>query len=183
MERFPLYMTHDLQMIPTFPLAERYQFRLYEKGDEVHWAYIVTKTEEFPTEKAAMARFTREFFPFLEELKKRMIFLETKEGEVIATCTAWFGEWEGKQIGRLHWLSIIPEYQGKKLAKPLVTKAMHILSSFHNEAYLKTQTTSLPAINMYLQLGFQPVISNEQDETNWSLVKEKLQNQSRPRHN
>lgn len=175
MEKIPLYMTHNLQNIDFFPLADGYKLRFYEEGDDKNWANIVTKTNEFSSEEKAIQRFSHEFQPFLEDVKHRMIFLETVNGEVIGTCTAWYGNWQGKEIGRLHWVEIIPDYQGKKLAKPLVTAALNCLREFHDQAFLKTQTTSLPAVKMYVQLGFVPEILNSNEKRGWRLIEERLE--------
>lgn len=167
-------MTHSLKEVPEYPLDKKYRLRLFEEGDEEHWSTIVTKTGEFEDIAQARKRFSQEFAPFLDEVKRRMLFLETDDGQVVGTSTAWYGNWNGKEIGRLHWVEIIPDYQGRKLAKPLVTAAMKVLQTLHNQAYLKTQTTSFPAINMYDQLGFVPVITTPEEQYGWELVEKKL---------
>lgn len=173
-ENISLFMTHDFKKIPHFSLHQHYQLRFFQDGDEEHWATIVTKTGEFDDIDQARERFVQEFQPYLDEVKRRMLFLETNDGQVVGTSTAWYGNWNGKEIGRLHWVEIIPEHQGRKLAKPLVTVAMKQLQTMHNQAYLKTQTTSYPAINMYLQLRFVPVITTPEEQYGWELVGEKL---------
>jgi ribosomal protein S18 acetylase RimI-like enzyme len=170
MKNIPLYMSATLRDIPEAILPSGFHFRLFREGDEQYWAEINTATKEFTNMKSALNRFESEFMPYRIETKKRVIILETDEGKPVGTAAAWFGDFNGKQTGRLHWVEIMPEYQGRKLGKPLVIKALEILSSFHNEAYLKTQTTSLTAIHIYLKLGFKPVIRNTEDQEGWNLV-------------
>ena len=171
MKSIPLYMYSLLKTIPESALPVGFQFRLFQAGDENHWARINVATEEFSGIGAAMQRFNQEFGPYLAEVKKRMLFILNEEEMPIGTATAWFGEWEGKVIGRLHWVEIIPEYQGKGLGAPLISKAIELLAVYHDEAYLKTQTTSQAAIHLYEKLGFEPAILSEEEKEGWSLIK------------
>lgn len=99
-----------------------------------------------------------------------MFFIEDETGQAIGTASAWYGELNGEEMGRIHWVGIVPEHQGKKLAKPLLTFLLQQLASRHRKAYLKTQTTNLKAINAYLNLGFEPCIKAKTEEVIWEQV-------------
>ncbi|WP_171046282.1 GNAT family N-acetyltransferase [Lentibacillus cibarius] len=177
MNNIRLYMAHDLTNIPVQPLPENYQFsRLQKEADKKHWAEIVAAADEFATKQAALERFDHEFKPHLSETKQRMIFLQTHDGHDAGTATAWFDTWNRQTIGRLHWVAIHPEYQGKKLGKPLIAEAMNVLASFHQQAYLRTQPRNLTAIRIYRQFGFEPIIRSQRDEQAWNAVYSQLQN-------
>lgn len=91
-------------------------------------------------------------------MEERCFFLETDAGRVIGTATAWHHpSFHGARYGRLHWVAIHPEFQGRKLAKPLVGAAMRRLAELHRRAYLTTQTTSWKAVKIYLDFGFEPL--------------------------
>ena len=170
-EELPLYMEHNLERIPSFPLPAGYRYRYFDtQKDAKLWANVVTKTKEFPYVDQAKKRFDEEFSPCLKETKKRMIFMETDYAEVVGTATAWFGLWNGIVIGRLHWVEIIPEYQGKQLGRPLITEAMQTLKEYHETAYLKTQGSSQAAIHLYRQLGWSPLIYDEQEKQVWESL-------------
>lgn len=170
MKSIPLYMYTLLKTIPESPVPAGVQFRLFQEGDEANWARINVATGEFLDTDVALNRFEREFTPHLAEVKKRMLFLLNEEGTPIGTATAWFGEWNRRTIGRMHWVEIIPEYQGKGLGKALISKAMELLALYHDEAYLKTQTTSGAAIHLYEKLGFEPAILSEEEKEGWSML-------------
>ena len=175
MKRIPLKMKRNhLHNIPEFSLPEGYNMRFFKNGEEHLWARVEIAVDEFSTEAAALEQFDREFGQFRDEMEKRCIFLETIGGDVIGTTTAWYGKLEGedKVSGRIHWVGVIPEYQGKKLSKPLLAKAMQVLAEYHDSAYLTSQTTSYQAVNMYLNFGFEPYVTNETDVEAWTLLEE-----------
>src|SRR5699024_11960785 len=128
-------------------------------GDENIWANIETRVDEFDSEAAALERFGREFGEHIYEMGDRCFFLMNPRGEAVGTATAWYGDLEGdgNVRGRIHWVGIVPEYQGRGLSKPLLGKAMAILAGFHDAAYLTSQTTSWQAGKKYLGFGFRPV--------------------------
>jgi len=166
----------NLNDIPKHELPAGYSFKLFEPGDEQLWANIETRVDEFKTETDALERFGREFGDRLDEMGDRCLFLMNAGGEAVGTATAWYGDLEGdgNVRGRIHWVGIVPEYQGRGLSKPLLGEAMEILAAFHDAAYLTSQTTSWQAVNMYLNFGFRPVRLDDDYEAAWSLLEEKL---------
>ncbi|MGH2409415.1 MAG: GNAT family N-acetyltransferase, partial [Chloroflexota bacterium] len=97
------------------------------------------------------------------------------QGEAIGTATAWEHEFEGMVRGRVSWVAIVPAYQGRKLAKPLLSAVMARLARSYGKAYLTTQTTSYPAINLYLSCGFRPHLIHQSCAEGWALMEEALQ--------
>ncbi|MDD4043659.1 MAG: GNAT family N-acetyltransferase [Anaerolineaceae bacterium] len=177
MQRIPLKMKRaDLLHISEYELPVGFRVRFFEQGDEQTWAKIETAVDEFPDEAAALAHFENEFGATRDEMKRRCLFIENEHGEAIGTTTAWYGILEGEtQIsGRIHWVGVIPEYQGMKLSKPLLCKAMQVLAKYHDSAYLTSQTTSYQAINLYLNFGFAPYLTNQTDIEAWVLMEEVL---------
>src|SRR5690625_151712 len=177
MKRIPLKMVRkNLLNIPEYSLPTEFSIRMFEKGDESNWARIETSVGEFKNEKVALERFNKEFGPSIDEMGRRCIFIENKHGEAIGTTTAWYGylSGNGEISGRIHWVGIIPEYQGKKLSKPLLSAAMNLLGRYHSKAYLTSQTTSYQAINMYLNYGFEPFITGPSCYEGWTLLEKTL---------
>ena len=131
-----------------------------------------------------MERFHKEFGPYLDEMSERCLFIENDQGEAIATTTAWVGDLkgDGELSGRIHWVGVVPEYQGRKLSKPLLSAAMKILARHHSKAYLTSQTTSYQAINMYLNFGFEPYLTEPSCQEAWDLMEETLQRKILDQH-
>src|SRR5690625_4825498 len=139
MKRIPLKMVRkNLLNIPEYSIPPDFSIMMCEKGDDAKWARIETSVGEFNNEKVALERVNKESGPYIDEMGGRCIFIENKHGEAIGTTTAWYGylSGNGEMSGRIHWVGIIPEYQGKKLSKPLLSAAMHILADHHTKAYL-----------------------------------------------
>lgn len=166
----------NLESIPQYKLPVGYKIRNFKIGEEVKWANLEMKVNEFDTTDQALTHFNTEFGQNMHEMEQRCLFLENPKGEVIGTTTAWYGNLtrDSKICGRIHWVAILPEYQGKQLSKPLLSEAMNRLSQYHNQAFLTSQTTSYQAVNMYLNYGFRPILSNEKDYEAWTLLEKTL---------
>ena len=166
---------HNLHNLSDYPLPDGYAARYFKKGDEHKWAEIETSAGEFSDVDSALKRFNDEFSPFLDEMEKRSVFIDTNEGKSIGTATAWYNnEFMDGTFGRLHWVGIHQDFQGKGLGKPLVSAAMNCLKQFHAKAYLTTQTTSAIAIKIYLDFGFEPLLFSDQCPTAWRLLAQEL---------
>jgi ribosomal protein S18 acetylase RimI-like enzyme len=101
--------------------------------------------------------------------------LENSEKKCIGTAMAWFDDHFFREgYGRVHWVGIHPDYQGKGLAKPLVCKTMEIISERHSKVYLTTQTESFKAIKIYLDFGFKPFFKEKTCHGAWKLMAEFL---------
>lgn len=166
----------DLDNIPQYPLAEGFYFDFFKEGDEAAWVNVETVTDEFENKEKAWARFNREFGPRLDEFSKRCLFLKNKEDKIVGTTTAWYGCLEEGEdpIGRIHWVSILPEYQGQGLGKALLSEAMNLLAKYHQKAYLDSSTKNYRAINMYLSYGFEPLIRHTEDLEAWKIIEKAL---------
>ncbi|NSW91449.1 MAG: GNAT family N-acetyltransferase [Firmicutes bacterium] len=183
MERLPVIMVYDNldkevieRLFKSNPIPEGFYIRNYRRGEENLWAEIETAAGEFETEEKALEHFQKEFGPYLNEMEKRCFFIVHKEsGRAVGTTTAWYNDnFKRERYGRIHWVGVHPDFQGKKLAKPLLAAAMMYLAEHHCKAYLTSQTTSYKAINMYLDFGFKPEIMSDECKRAWNLLEKIL---------
>jgi GNAT superfamily N-acetyltransferase len=176
MKRIPLTMVREhLRDIPEAALPEGYTIRAWLEGDGPAWADIESRAGEFDSAADALGHFEREFGPFEEELRRRCFFVISPDERAVATTTAWYGDDLGERRGRIHWVAVVPEEQGKKLSKPLLSRAMTQLARLgHTSAYLTTQTTSWRAVNMYLKYGFVPLLRHEACREGWEMMERQL---------
>ncbi|NMA61609.1 MAG: GNAT family N-acetyltransferase [Firmicutes bacterium] len=168
-------INESLLEIPVVTLPQGFRFRYFKEQDEETWIRILTQAGEFPTEEAARERFRNEFSSSIGDLKERTLFIDTQEGESVGTAMGWYNtEFRDGTYGRLHWVSIIPNFQGQGLARPLVTQALKIMKEKHNKAYLTTRPRSYKGIKLYLDYGFKPLMQTKQCAQGWNLVEEFL---------
>lgn len=171
-KHIPVTMAREtLDDLPEFTLPEGYSLRTYRAGEADVWAGIEAAVGEFADPAQALAHFRREFGPHEAEMEQRCLFLLDADGFPVGTTTAWYSnDFQGRPAGRIHWVGIVPEQQGRGLAKPLLSAAMRILAERHDRAYLTTQTTSWVAVRVYLDFGFAPVPGTPDFEEAWSLL-------------
>jgi GNAT superfamily N-acetyltransferase len=169
----PIVMArHDLEDIGEVPVPAGYRIRTFRPGDEAVWARVENAVGEFRDEARALEQFAGEFGPHVDEMRERCLFLETAEGEVVGTTTAWRNpDFQGQSWGRIHWVAVVPAHQGKGLGRLLVTEALLLTRKWHTRIYLTTQTSSWVAVHLYLTLGFVPFLTAPAEEAGWALLR------------
>ena len=96
-------------------------------------------------------------------LADRVYFaVEEKTGRKIGTVTAWSEETPSTNYpalagwGRVHWLAVLPEFQGARIGKALFIYSLHKLQDFgHRETFLVTSSGRTAAVALYQKYGFQ----------------------------
>lgn len=146
----------NLEDFPQAELPAGYRLRGYREGDREVWTALQLAAE--PIIDVTPDLFDRQFAHALEAMPDRAFFLETLDGTPAGSITAW---WEPKLSepgarGRIHWVVIHPDFQGRGLAKPMMTHAMRRLARSHAAAMLGTSTGRPWAIKVYLDFGFRP---------------------------
>jgi ribosomal protein S18 acetylase RimI-like enzyme len=146
-----------LEEIPDFPLPAGFSLRWYQPGDEEHWVRIHLAADD--ENEITPTLFQRAFGSNAAPLASRQCYLVAPGGAVIGTATAWFDDnFEGARFGRVHYVALLPEYQGRGLAKPLMTAVCQRLRELgHDRAYLVTASSRVRALKLYARFGFQPL--------------------------
>ncbi len=172
----PIVMArHDLEGIREVPVPAGYRIRTFHPGDETAWARVETAVREFRDEARALEHFASEFGPHVDEMRERCLFLDTTDGEAVGTTTAWRNPlFQGRDWGRIHWVAVIPEHQGRGLGRLLMTEALLLMRTWHARAYLTTQTSSWIVVHLYLTLGFTPYLTAPAEEEGWSLLRREV---------
>jgi GNAT superfamily N-acetyltransferase len=147
----------NLDQIPDFVLPRGFDLRMYQSGDEKSWETIQFAADKY--NEISSTLFYKEFGHDVVTLEKRQFYL-CADDHPVGTATAWFDvNFKGKEYGLVHWVAILPTYQGLGLAKPLMTAVCRRLKELgHVRAYLTTSTARIPAINLYEKFGFRQVI-------------------------
>jgi GNAT superfamily N-acetyltransferase len=110
--------------------------------------------------------------------------VENSTNRAVGTAMAWYAPEfvEGENYGRVHWVSMIPEFQGKGLAKPMMTAVLNRLAQSHTKAVLGTQTFRKAAVRLYLNFGFLPFFKNPTCRQAWSDLAEELKHPALERY-
>ena len=158
-------------------LPPGYALTPYVPGDERHWVAIHERADRYNT--AFDERFRRSFGEAggrmdAGALAARQVYLrhlardaspdaspDAAAGTPVGTATAWYDaadqDADGTPVGRVHWVALVPEHQGRGLAKPLLAWVLARLAALgHRRAVLDTSTARVVAINLYRQFGFRP---------------------------
>lgn len=191
-KNLPVQMVRvHLDNVPEFALPAGFTLRWYQPGDEARWLRIHLAADR--CSEITPELFRRQFGvgqerglqsdptherrsgqeSALQNLRERQCYLLDPRGEAVGTGTAWFNDdFEGARWGRVHWLAIVPQFQGRGLAKPLMTAVCHRLRELgHGRVYLSTSTARIAAIRLYLRFGFEPLLHSAEDEAVWREVR------------
>lgn len=171
-EHIPVVMVRDdLTDLPSYSLPEGFRLRYYRAGEDHLWAEIEIAVASFESTDKALEYFESEFGPGRDRMEARCLYLEDQDGQAIGTSTAWYNDaFNGRDYGRIHWVAIRPEYQGRGLAKPLLAASLGRIADFHDRAYLTTQTNTSRAINLYLDFGFVPIETYDRCAEGWTWL-------------
>ena len=192
-KNIPLKMIREnLEDIPQFALLENLSLRWFQPGDEKVWRQIQSAADKFNditpelfqrqfaggTERGLQSASPNECRSGINSalLSERQCYLLDARGNAIGTATAWFNDnFEGARVGRVHWVAILPEDQGKGLSKPLMTAICRRLNELgHTRTYLSTSSARIFAIRLYLKFGFVPLIRGQDEAATWETLQAQL---------
>ena len=174
-EVIPVCMARaDLEGIPDAPLPPPLALRCFAPGDERTWTDIWTRCERY--HRITPQTFAAEFGSDADALARRQLFLLDGDGRAIGTATAWFGdEPHGSVCGRVHWVGIVPEMQGRGLSRPLLAAVLQRMRALGcHSSFLHTHSVRTPAIRLYLSFGFLPEVRNERERQAWLDVRRRI---------
>lgn len=95
--------------------------------------------------------------------------VESEQGTILATASELVRLETGAHRGYLHWVATSPSARGLGLGELVSRKSLAGLSSSGLDyAALNTDDSRLPAVTLYLKLGFVPEVRSEDERTAWS---------------
>ena len=150
---------------------EGYRIRTYREGDEEKWAEIINNSlgSRWDAERCRRELTGRPQF------RPDGLFFATCNGEPVGTTCAWTRLPNETEAGYIHMVGVIPEHRGRKLGYALCLSALHFFKeNGFQRADLHTDDFRLPAIKTYLNLGFEPDLTDRSHKARWSAVFAKL---------
>lgn len=163
-----------LEGVPGPDLPKGYSLRYYRPGDEEAWTRIWLAADVFG--QATPETFARAYGDRAEALGERQLFLCDDAQTAVGTATAWFPDSNvDAEAGLVHWVAIVPELQGRGLARPLLSATLLRMRELgYGRAALITQSGRVPAVGLYLAFGFLPRVRCEAERAAWLGLREKL---------
>ena len=168
-------MTRQLRMVrphlthlPNIELPFGYNLRTFQKGDEIHWANIIS--DSFGGRKRTAAD-TRHEITERDVFVADGLFFITHYGIPVGTACAWRQSVDETEVGYVHMVGVLSEHTGKRLGKWV---SLAVLIYFRNNGFvcsmLDTDDFRLPAIKTYLNLGFVPVYVDKSQPERWKNI-------------
>lgn len=155
-----LVMRRTLDSLPDLAVPEGFLLRGYQEGDEAAWNAIVGGMCGDGFDKAIKGH--RFFRP------ERVMFVCRVGGKPAATATAWGDQHGDESLGMVHMVATDPKYRGKGLGFCAVDAVLHQMKAEGLAAsYLTTDDFRIPAIKVYLKLGFVPDETQEGHARRW----------------
>lgn len=153
--------------LPHYALPAGFTFRAHAPGDAVRWFRIQAAADRW--NPISSTTFRADFGQDEAALAARQVFVLDPQGAAVGTVTAWWGELSpGDTWGRVHWLAVLPEFQGRGLGRALMTWVCTRLQTLgHTRAYLTTSLLRLPALRLYLRFGFRPHVRSPEEAAAW----------------
>lgn len=145
-------------------LPAGYALRPYRPGDEESWAELL--------ELAGFSNWTAEKCRvYLEEPNRRRgSHLVERDGRVVAATFAT-PHGEDPDIGFLDYVIAHPEHRNRRLGRAVCTGVMrYFAAAGRSRIRLLTDDWRLPAIKLYLNLGFQPIMSRADMPLRWEAI-------------
>lgn len=166
-EKQVLMLRPHLNNLPTIELPKGYTLRTFWEGDESAWDRITGEAFEVPEKEGYFERRMCSD----EEYRPDRIFFICKDGEPVATASAWYRAQYGEDTGYLHMVAVLASERGKGLGYQASLACLHkMVEEKRTAAVLLTETFRVPAIKAYLRLGFEPHILLEEHKERWRNV-------------
>jgi mycothiol synthase len=159
-----------LRDVPEVVLPESYELRTAWPGFEDAWARVMNAS--FDDERFTAAQCRESFTSKPDQFDPEGMFIVMHGDEPVASAFAWLDVPGEREIGRVHWVGTDPKHTRKGLARAVTVAVLRYLAGRgFARAFLETQPYRLPAIRLYLQLGFEPNAKGlANHETAWAEV-------------
>lgn len=169
-ESFPqLRMSYTPAALPRVAeLPAGYQFRTFLTGDEQGWVELLNangELGEWNLERVAGV--------LGGGLKKQ--FFATTEAQLVACAGVHDAVLDGVEYWEIGWVASHPAHRGKGLGGQVTAAALgYALTLPPRPIILRTDDFRLPAIKVYLQLGFAPLFDHPSYPERWRLITSRL---------
>lgn len=166
-----LMLRPNLENLPPVPPApEGYLLRLGAPSDARSMGEMMSLAYDEPWD----AKRCNE--TLLEHPDVYATYMVVKEGQIVATASCLDLK-DRPQVGYVHYVGAHPDHAGRKLGYITTLSTLHeFVKAGKSEAILNTDDFRLPAIRVYLQLGFIPQYPEPDHHERWMCIFMRLLN-------
>jgi len=161
----------SLDGLPPLEVPQGYEIRHFVDGDEDAWSRVYAAAFEHEYDPLAFARIMASDEAFLPE----RIWFAVSSGEPVATASAYCRPATRPGCGMIHYVGVVPEHRGRGLGRAVTLAALwRMVAEDHKGAWLSTDDHRIAAIRIYLDLGFEPRLVDEEQRERWRRTLEKV---------
>ncbi len=160
----------DLDNVPNVAVPPGYTLRTFHAGDEAGLGHVygISSLGSDTPEAVKTKMLDHPCF------KAERIFIVEHSGDIVATCAAWLEE-DSPECGFLHMLGVLPGHQGKQLGTIVAAQTCrYTRNEGFSVQHLLTDDWRDPAIALYFNLNFHPVITCDTHPGRWQAIGERL---------
>ena len=159
-----------IESLPDIPLDEEYRIRTFKPGDEAALGRVYA-TAMLGTGSVEEVRSRLHGHPCFDPAR---VFVAVSGELVVGTASAWRSIRE-PDVGYLHMLGVLPEHRGNNLGAVLTVATLRYAQQEGFTAQrLLTDDWRLPAIQLYLALGYDPIITDCTHPRRWRKIAKAL---------
>ena len=148
-----LHMHRALADLPPLAVPPDYALRALTPADVAAWVALMTRNAELGEWTTARAEPL-----FAGQMELDRSFVVEHDGEPVATAQLNPHSLDAyAPLPELGWVAVDPRHRGRSLGRAVCLAVLHAArDAGHHEIFLRTDDHRLPAIRIYLALGFQP---------------------------
>lgn len=167
-----LIMRHpDLSKVPELILPDGFEIVTHKEGYEKEWENIIESSFGY--------HFDFDFLINAGDYAPEKVLYLIKDNEFIATTSAVEHQ-DFKGEGWFRMVGVRKDAQGIGAGKKISLAALNSLKARgYKSAVLSTDDFRIPAIKLYLSVGFEPVIIDETHMERWEKVFDKIEKAKR----
>ncbi len=156
--------------VPNVPSG--YRLRLYTDADETGYLALMNQQDFGAWDPARLARARQAVLP-----GGFFVIEQEATGKIVATAQSGHRPAERHpEGGELGWVAGDPEHAGRGLGRAVVAAATaRLITAGYRRIYLSTEDHRLPALNIYLALGYEPFVYTDNMAERWQAVRQQLQ--------
>lgn len=157
----------DSLPIPSTVVPAGFTLRTMRKGEEAAWSFCCLG--QFGVEEATVESFYSKMD--MSTILRSEVYFICENDRPVGTATARRKDGEPY----LHYIAVHPDWRGKGLGTPLISAILaHHAAHGRRGCFLTTDDFRVPAVKLYLNMGYMPVYWSDDADERWTKLAEAL---------